>query len=132
MSAKKKMKYDVSTRFVNPMAFSPRFQHITEHILMKMDIETLKTCRMVSKIWLDCIDNQKILWQTENGNRAFLLACLNSHSRMAETLIKNSTRFNIDLDFKSTVWGSDFTGFYHVCKNGNSMGLLACYLTSRE
>ena len=66
------------------MLFYPRYQHITEAILMKLDRNTIKHCREVSKFWLDCIDNQKILWKNEVGSIAFYLACKEGHSKIAK------------------------------------------------
>ena len=108
---------DVSTIDFNPMVFLSRYQHITQQVLDKVDIKTLKNGRLVSKSWQEVIDNQKILWKNHVGTRAFQLACENNHSRMAEILVKNSTRFSIDLNAK------DFdmrTSFLNACINGYS------------
>ena len=65
---------------LNPMEFHLRFQHITEQIFEKLDKESLKNCREVSKSWQNFIDNRNILWikliKKEEGNKAFQLACI--------------------------------------------------------
>ena len=82
---------------LNPMVFNSRFEHITEKILKKLDIKTLKNSRLVSKSWQEHIDNQKVLWTNVDGAKVFQLACARGHMKMAEVLIQNSVRFNIDL-----------------------------------
>ena len=57
----KKVSIEAST--LNPMAFHPRFQHITEHIFEHLGTKSLENCREVSKSWQICIDNQNILWE---------------------------------------------------------------------
>ena len=77
---------------LNPMAFYPRFSHISEQIFEKLDNQSLKNCREVSKSYQECIDNQNILWnkivKKESGNETFQLACKNGHSKMVEMLIR--------------------------------------------
>ena len=83
------------------MLFNARFQHITEKILKKIGMKTLKNHRQVSKAWQNFIDNQNILWnkivKKECGNETFQLACKNGHSKIVSMLIQNPAKFNIDL-----------------------------------
>ena len=97
------------------MIFHPRFQHITENIFKKLDINVLKNCRQVSTLWRECIDNQKILWTNDIGNEAFQLAYKNVHLKFVEILIRNSARFNIDL---RVVDNFKRTAFQNACENG--------------
>ena len=106
---------------LNPMVFYPRFQHITEQIFEKLDGNSLKNCRKVSKSWQECIDNRNILWnkivEKEDGNKTFQLACKNGHSKMVEMLIKKPAKFNIDLNAK---YDEGMTAFHWACTNGYS------------
>ena len=68
MPAYSKPKNDISTH-LNPMVFHPRFRHVSEKILKKMDMKTFKNCRQVSKSWQEFIDNQNILWMNENNGK---------------------------------------------------------------
>ena len=98
---------------LNPMAFHPRFPHIAEQIFEKITKESLKICRLLSKSWLQYIDNQNFLWkkivedEKEIPNKAFRKAISMTpistfsaigHPKMAEFLIKNSIKYNIDLN----------------------------------
>ena len=47
---------------LNPMAFYPGFPHIVEQIFQHMDEKSLSNCRVVSKSWLDCIDDRNLFW----------------------------------------------------------------------
>ena len=82
-----------------------------------MDMKTFKNCKQVSKSWQEFIDNQNILWKSETGANAFQLACLNGHSKMAGILIKNSKKFNINLNAKSGRMGK--TAFHNACIRNN-------------
>ena len=84
MSASSKPQENILITPLNLMVFHPRYQHITEAILKKMDRNTIKNCRQVSKFWLDYIDNQKILWKNEVGSKAFHLACMGGHYKIAK------------------------------------------------
>ena len=68
---------------LNPMIFYARFPHITEKIFQNLDEDSLKSSRLVSKSWQNCIDNQNILWKKilkdEDAERAFQLACTSGH-----------------------------------------------------
>ena len=64
---------------LNPMLFHSRYPHITEKIFENLDKESLKSTRLVSKSWQNCIDNQNILWykilENEDAEEAFQLVC---------------------------------------------------------
>ena len=47
---------------VNPLVFHSGFQHVTEKIFQKLDKESLKSCRLISKSWKDSIAERNILW----------------------------------------------------------------------
>ena len=97
MPAFSKPQKDISLTPLNPMVFNARFSHITEKILKKMNMKTLKNCRQVSTLWQEFIDDQGVLWKNEAGTKAFQKACNNGQSKLAVILIKNSKRFNIDI-----------------------------------
>ena len=103
---------------LNPMVFNSRFQHITEKIFKNLDIKTLKNTRLVSKSWQEYMDNQKVLWKNVNGTKVFQLACEKGHTRMAEILIQNSLKFNIDLNVKYGYF--EKTAFLTACHYGCS------------
>ena len=69
----KKMKVEVSP--LNPVAFP----HIAEKIFDQLDKESLRSCREVSKSWLNSIDKRNCLWKeilkNEGGEKVFLLLC---------------------------------------------------------
>ena len=112
----KNIKIDVTP--LNPVVFYPAFPHIAEKIFDKLGKKSLRSCREVSKSWLDSIDNRNLLWneilKNEDGNKAFQLACKNGHAKMLGIIFKKSTEFNIDFNAK------DFfqrTAFHCACKN---------------
>ena len=84
------------------MIFYPRFSHISEKVFENLDIKSLENCRVISKSWQGCIDNQNILWneiaKNENANKAFQSACKKGHLKIAKALIKKSTEFEIDFN----------------------------------
>ena len=104
----KKMKVPL----LNPMGFTPRFPHITDQIIEKLDQNSLKNCREVSKSWQNYVDHRNLLWneivEEKGGPTAFRLACEKGHLKMAEMLLMNPAKFNIDLNAK----------FYNESPNG--------------
>ena len=46
-------KIKIYAQFLNPMVFYPGFPHIAEKIYNQFDKESLKSCREVSKSWLN-------------------------------------------------------------------------------
>ena len=109
---------------VNPMNFYPGFPHIAEQIFDNMDKRSLKTSRFLSKSWQEYIDDQNLLWKKifehEDSNKTFQIACFKGHSKKAEFLILNSANFNIDLNTKfkknNNFYGK--TAFHLACLYG--------------
>ena len=56
----KKIKIDAQS--LNPMVFYPGFPHIAEKIYNQFDKESLKSCREVSKSWLN-----RYSWSNQNS-----------------------------------------------------------------
>ena len=112
-------KNNISLPPLNPMVFHARYLHITEIIFYKIDTKSLKKLRQVSTSWRKIIDDQKILWKNETGTKAFKLACENGHSKLADILIKNSKKFNIDLNHKNQY---GMTPFHHACWGARKHG----------
>ena len=48
---KKRVKIEIQP--LNPMVFYPGFPHITEQIFDRLDKVSLKSCRKVSKSWME-------------------------------------------------------------------------------
>ena len=110
---------------LNPMVFFPRFPHITDQIIDKLEKNSLKNCREVSKPWQNYVDHRNLLWnkivEEKGGQTAFRLACENGHIKMAEMLLQNPAKFIIDLNAKTNKKKcSKMTGFHFACKNGHS------------
>ena len=116
---KKRVKIEIQP--LNPMVFYPGFPHIAEKIFDQLDRGCLRNCREVSKSWLESIDNRNLLWneivKDEGGNKAFLFACKNGHSKMLEMLFQKFTEFNIDFNAQGK-FGR--TAFHLVCQKGPS------------
>ena len=107
---------------LNPMAFYPGFPHIAEQIFKQMNKESIRKCRLLSKSWQECIDNQDLLWikiieDEDSTNKAFQSAYKNGHSKMVEFLIQKSVKFNINLNAKGVY---SWTAFQFACKEGHS------------
>ena len=67
---------DMEIPLLNPMNFYLRFPHIAEQIFQNMDKDSLKTCRLLSKSWLEYMDNRNLLWKKivedeKNPKKAF-------------------------------------------------------------
>ena len=107
---------------LNPMVFYPRFDHIAEDILKKMDKETLRNLRLVSKQWKEYVDDGNLLWikllNDKDANKSFQLAIKNDHSKMTEFFILKSGQLKIDLNIKHK--RSGWTAFHIACINGQS------------
>ena len=87
-------KKSIEVPLLNPMAFYPGFPHIVKKIFQKMDKDSLKSLRLLSKSWMAYIDDQNLLWneiiENKDSNKVFQLACINGHSKLAEFLLQNS------------------------------------------
>ena len=105
---------------LNPMLLCPRFAHITEKSFNKLDLDSLKNCREVSRSWENYIDDQNILWnkilENQDTNKTLQLACKNDHIKMVKTIIQKSNELSIDLNAK-VVFG--WTAFQFACINDN-------------
>ena len=64
-----------------------------------------ENCREVSKGWKNCIENNKILWntiiETKSCSEAFQLACKNGLSKLLEILLQKSNELEIDYNAKT-------------------------------
>ena len=90
---------------LNPLSFYLGFKHISEQIFKNLDVKSLENCREVSKMWQNCIDNKKILWneiiKIKGCNEAFQLACKNGITKLVEILLQKSSEFVIDYNAKT-------------------------------
>ena len=106
---------------LDPMVFYARFPHISEKIFEKLNINSLKKCREVSKSWEESIDNKNIIWKrvvkNKDINKIFQSACNEDHVKLAKMLVENPAKYNIDLNSKDE---SGKTAFHWVCKKGHS------------
>ena len=100
-----------STIPLNPMTFHPRFPHISEKVFEKLDKESLKSCRKVSKSWQNCIEIENSLWkkiikdlEEENIVLLFLKACAHGQPQLAKMLIQKAANLNIDLNQRPKYW----------------------------
>ena len=109
----------IETPLLNPMVFYQGFQHIVEKIFDQLDKGSLRSCREVSKLWMDSIDNKNLLWKEiikdVGGDKAFQFACENGHLKMLELLFQTPSEFNID--YNAQDWW-DLTAFHKACRNG--------------
>ena len=61
---------------LNPMAFYPGFPHFAEKIFLKMDKDNLKNLRLLSKSWMEYIDDKNGLLElrtSEGGHGSLIL-----------------------------------------------------------
>ena len=117
---KKKIKIEIP--FLNPMVFYPSFPHVVEKIFNQFDKGSLRSCRKVSKSWLDHIDHRNLLWSkivknANGGIKAFKFACRYDRSKILEMLFEKSAEYKID--YNDTGWGAEWTGFHVGCKYGH-------------
>ena len=84
-----------------------------------MTIKSLQNCREVSKSWMECIDNQNILWKKvakiEDGKNILFL-CRYGYFKIVEFLIKKTTEFKIDLRLKDKY---GMTALQYACNQGD-------------
>ena len=114
-----------STTPLDPTFFHPRFPHISEKIFEQLEKESLKSCREVSKSWMNCIDGKNILWEKvlqeeNNAQELFFKACSYGHSKMVKVLIQKSIELNIDMNKKQRnldKYGK--TAIHKACQNGH-------------
>ena len=105
---------------LNPMIFNPVFPHIVQKIFDQLDRGSLRSCREVSRSWLESVDNQNLLWKEivkdEGCDKVFQFACKNGHIKMLEMLFQKPTRSNIDYNAKGP---RGWTAFHFCCLNGH-------------
>ena len=112
---------DISTPLLNPLAFYPRFAHISDQIFVHLDNKSLTNCREVSKAWQECIDDRNVFWnrfvKNKDPNQTFQWSCKNGHLNIAKMLLQKSSKFEIGLNAKY-IYG--WTAFHFACRNGHS------------
>ena len=104
MPSHSKLQDDIFNMPLNPMVFYARFQHIYEKIMENLNTKSLEKCREVSKSWMECIDNQNILWnrivKRRDGNKLLKLVCKNGNLKLARFLIQRADEFKINPKFR--------------------------------
>ena len=97
-----------------------RFQHLPEQILQKIDDKSLVNSREVAISWREFVDDREYPWKRfmkvfaemnekcNFGRNPFHLACKNGQAGIAEMIMRNSARLNINLNAKDN---RGFTGF---------------------
>ena len=120
MSTISKPQNENSQTPMNPMVFYPRFSHISEKVFENLDIKSLENCRVISKSWQGCIDNQNILWneiaKNQNANKALQIACKKGHLKIVKVLIKKCAEFEIDFNARDI---KEMTAFQVACNKGH-------------
>ena len=100
--------------------FFLRFQHIPEQFFEELDLESLANARLVAISWEQFIDEREQRWhqikdgiadlkeKCGNGGNPFRLACQNGQAGIAEIIIKNSAKLNLDLNAKDNIGRTAF------------------------
>ena len=82
------------------MVFHKAVHQITIQIFEKLDGNSLKRCREVSKSWKNTIDCYNILWdyivKKNEANNTLQLAIKKGHTKIVQMLIQKPADFNID------------------------------------
>ena len=85
-----------------------RFPHLPEQIMEELDFKSLTNARLVAKSWKQFIDVREHRWYPFKDEIAdlkikckyrrtpFHLACMNGQAGLAEIIIKNSAKLNIE------------------------------------
>ena len=106
-----------------------RFDHLPEQIFKKLDDKSLVNSRVVRASWCNFIDARDYPWKrfqesindlTEeciDGETVFHLVSRKGQVAVAEKIMKNSAKLNIDLNAKDNV---GMTAFHLACKEGQS------------
>ena len=106
-----------------------RFPHIPEQIFEQLDFKSLMNSRVVARSWKQFIDAREQQWypfkneiaemkgQCWDGETPFHEACQNGPAGIADIIIKNSAKLNIDLNAKNN---SGWTAFHYACYFGQS------------
>ena len=98
-----------------------RFPHLPEQIMEELDFKSLTNSRLVAISWKQFIDAREHRWypfkneiadlkkQCWDGVTPFHLACMNCQAELAEIIMKNSAKLNIDLNAKNN---DGYTAFH--------------------
>ena len=90
-----------------------RFQHLPEQILEQLDNESLANSRVVAISWREFIDDREYQWKrfmkiiaeliekSSFGQTALHLACEKGQVEIAEMIVMNSAKLNIDWNAKN-------------------------------
>ena len=104
--------------------FFMRFQHIPEQFFEEIDFESLANSRVVARSWKQFIDAREQRWypfkdeiadlkkRCRGGGTPFHFACGNGQAGIAEIIMKNSAKLNIDLNAKDD---DGWTAFHLAC-----------------
>ena len=113
-----------SNNSINRMdEFFLRFPHLPEQFFEELDFKSIASARLVAKSWKQFIDERypfkdeiaelkKKCWV---ATTLFHLACRNGHADIAEFIMKNSAKLNIDLNAKDNC---GWTAFHLACRHG--------------
>lgn len=109
-----------------------RFAHLPEQVFEELDFKSLTNSRLVAISWKEFIDEREHKWYPFKNEIAdlkkncrkipvfyppFHLACINGQEEIAEIIIKNSAKLNIDLNLKDD-YGR--TAFHFACTYDHS------------
>ena len=109
-----------------------RFPHLPEQIFDNLDFESLTNARLVAKSWKEFIDVRERRWypfkkfkneiadlkkECGSDETPFHFACWNGKAGLAEIIIKNSAKLNIDLNAKDS---DGRTAFHWACWMGHA------------
>ena len=106
-----------------------RFPHLPEQIMEELDFKSLTNSRLVAISWKQFTDAREHRWypfknQIANlkkkcryGQTTFYLACRDGQADLAEIIMKNSAKLNIDLNAKDNGGG---TAFHLACTYDHS------------
>ena len=116
-----------------------RFPHIGEGIFKELNGKDFLKSMEVNRSWKYFIDNQRVLKKSfkthkalhqkikaeiddlkkkcRNGLTPFHLACGDGQEELADVIMKNSAKLNIDLNVKDN---GGWTAFHYTCGNGHS------------
>ena len=107
-----------------------RFPHLPEQIMEKLDFKSLMNARVVAISWKQFIDAREHRWYPFKNKIAdlkeiclsdetpFHLVCRNGQAELAEIIMKNSAKLNINLNAKNNILG--WTAFHLACSYGHS------------
>ena len=124
----KRKQYDDIGNTINRMdeAFL-RFPHLPEQIMEKLDFKSLANSRVVAKSWKQFIDEREHRFFKDeiadlkkkciSGETPFHWACIHGQAGLAEIIMKNSAKLDIDLNAKDNC---GMTAFHLACWHGHA------------